>query len=213
MDMIQRRSAIEIPEFYVGTLMAISVSDVNAANKVNRFVGICIARGGCGLSAWTILRNVVDRQGVEIKYELYCPLIQKIQVLRLEKRLDDELYYLRDAPLEYSTVPFDMEPEILTENALVPINNLKVKLKPRPWVERWERMNLKGVEDLGLDQRFYDRAAQLAKPYEKYDLMMQYRKTIPAEEQEAIFSEVQSQLLQQDLKRKLRKRRGLLNEE
>jgi len=31
--------------------------------------------------------------------------------LRLERRRDDELYYLRDAPLQYSTVPFDMEAE------------------------------------------------------------------------------------------------------
>ena len=29
----------------------------------------------------------------------------------------------RDAPQEYSTVPFDMEPEILPEGAPVPVNN------------------------------------------------------------------------------------------
>lgn len=49
-----------------------------------------------------------------------------------------------------------------------------MKLKPRPWLERWERKNLKGVEDLGLPERFYKRAEELATPWEKYDLMKQY---------------------------------------
>lgn len=57
---------------------------------------------------------------------MYDPRIQSVQVLRLEKRLDDKLYYLRDAPEEYSTFPLDMEPEILPEGAAVPVNKLQV---------------------------------------------------------------------------------------
>ena len=215
-DMLQRRANIEIPEFYVGWLLStdifhggshafisfagsvlsVVIGDVNAPEKTNRFVGICIQRGGTGLNSWFILRNIVDRQGIEIKYELYCPLLQKIEVLKLEKRLDEELLYLRDALPEYSTFPFDAEPEIRAEGAPVTINPIKVstekknhlwnskpnanspsqvKLRPRPWLERWERKDLKGVEELGLPQRFYDRAKQLSKPWEKYDLMLQYR--------------------------------------
>lgn len=109
-----------------GSILAVNVADVNSPNKVTRFVGICIQRGGCGLRAWFILRNVVDRQGVEILYDMYCPLIQKIEVLRLEKRLDDSLLYLRDALPEYSTFPFDMEPEMRVDNSVVPINPIKV---------------------------------------------------------------------------------------
>ena len=148
MDMIQHRSAIEIPEFYTGkefllkqsqlsylywiffssqgSILAITVTDTNSTNQVNRFLGICIQRGGVGLRAWAILRNVVDKQGVEILYQLYSPLILKVEVLKLEKRLDDELLYLRDALPEYSTFDFNMEPEIPAENSLVPINSLKV---------------------------------------------------------------------------------------
>lgn len=59
-------------------------------------------------------------------YEMYSPVIQKIEVLRLEKRLDGELLYLRDALPEYSTFPLDMEPEILPEGAPVPVNPIKV---------------------------------------------------------------------------------------
>lgn len=50
-----------------------------------------------------------------------------------------------------------------------------MQLKPRPWLERWERQELKGVQDLGLPERFYKRAAEVASPWEKYDLMKEYR--------------------------------------
>lgn len=107
--------------------MSVTVADLNSTNKVTKFVGICIQRGGSGLRAWFILRNVVDRQGIEILYEMYCPLIQKIEVLRLERRLDESLLYLRDALPEYSTFPLDMEPERRLDNSFVPINPLKVR--------------------------------------------------------------------------------------
>lgn len=105
---------------------------------------------------------------------MYDPSLHKVEVLRLEKRLDDELLYLRDALPEYSTFDPNMEIELLPEGASVPINPIKVKLKPRPWVDRWERKNLKGVQDLGLEERYYKRAAEVATPWEKYDLMKQY---------------------------------------
>lgn len=46
---------------------------------------------------------------------MYDPSLQKVEVLRLEKRLDDELFYLRDALPEYSTFDLNMEPEIIPE--------------------------------------------------------------------------------------------------
>ncbi|KAK7065782.1 mitochondrial 54S ribosomal protein YmL19 [Halocaridina rubra] len=44
--------------------------------------------------------------------------------------------------------------------------------------------------DLGLPERFYKRAKEFEKPWEKYDLMKEYRATIPEEEQMDIFREV-----------------------
>lgn len=64
-----------------------------------------------------------------MRYDLYDPTIQKIQVLRLEKRLDEKLLYLRDALPEYSTFPFDMDPEILPEGTPVPINPVQASFK------------------------------------------------------------------------------------
>ncbi|XP_063529506.1 large ribosomal subunit protein bL19m [Cydia strobilella] len=212
-DMLKRRNQIDIPEFYVGSILAVTITDPHAQGKINRFVGICIDRKGCGLRAEFILRNVIDHQGIEVRYELYDPTIQNIQVLRLEKRLDDKLLYLRDALAEYSTFPTDMDLEILPEGTPVPINPVQVKLKPRPWLERWERQDLKGVSNIEEYLKEKDRVRrELRKtPWEKYDLMKQYRKTIPEEDQSEIWSEVYNQLHQLQITRKKTYRKRTLS--
>lgn len=63
--------------------------------------------------------------GVEICYELYSPRIQKIEVLKLEKRLDDNLMYLRDALPEYSTVDPEMKPVPFSPTGEVPLNQVR----------------------------------------------------------------------------------------
>ncbi|CAF4841806.1 unnamed protein product [Pieris macdunnoughi] len=211
-DMLERRKQIDIPEFYVGSILAVTISDPHAQGKTNRFVGICIERKGCGLRAEFTLRNVVDHQGVEVRYELYDPTIQTIQVLRLEKRLDDKLYYLRDALPEYSTFPVDMDPEILPEGTTVPVNPVQVKLKPRPWLERWERQELKGVSNIEEHLKEKDRVRrELRKtPWEKYDLMKQYRKTVPIEDQNEIWGEVYNQLQQMRMSTKKTARKRVI---
>lgn len=160
-----------------------------------------------------ILRNVIDNQGLEIQYELYDPTLQKIEVLRLEKRLDEKLFYLRDALPEYSTVPLDMDPEVIPEGSPVPLNELKVKLKPRPWLERWERQDLQGVENV--DELLYDKhrrkAKERATPWEKYDLMKEYRRTHSEEEQEDIFSEILPRVneINEENKKRMKARRSI----
>uniref|UniRef100_A0A182S980 Large ribosomal subunit protein bL19m n=1 Tax=Anopheles maculatus TaxID=74869 RepID=A0A182S980_9DIPT len=170
---------------------------------------ICILREKCGLRARFILRNVIDHQGVEISYDVYDPTLQKIEVLRLEKRLDDNLLYLRDALDEYSTFDVNMEPEILPEGSPVPINEVKVVLKPRPWYARWERHSLLGVANIDeyTNERKRRKAEAVAQPWEKYDLMKEYRRTIPEEEQKEIFTEIYSQLHSLELARKKMKRK------
>uniref|UniRef100_A0A1B0GF22 Large ribosomal subunit protein bL19m n=1 Tax=Glossina morsitans morsitans TaxID=37546 RepID=A0A1B0GF22_GLOMM len=209
LDMLDRRTQIEIPEFYVGSVIAVTSSDPHSAGKVSRFLGICILREKCGLRTRFILRNVIDKQGLEISYDMYDPTIQKIEVLRLEKRLDDRLLYLRDALPEYSTFDINMEPEIREEGAAVPINDIKVRLRPRPWLEKWERQNLRGISNI--DEYLTDKRRRTAKdhekPWEKYDLMKQYRSTIPEEHQKEIYSEVYARIHQTDLERQKNKRK------
>jgi len=211
-DLITRRNHVEIPEFYVGSFMAVTVSDSCSPhpNKLSRFVGICIDRGGCGLRAWFIVRNIIEGQGVEFMYQMYSPTVTKIEVLRLEKRLDDELYFLRDAPPEHSTVPFDMEPEILPEGSPVPVNETIVKLNPRPWLRSWEQMQgyIHGYEltDAWTTpgkirkqmRRFSENSTEWHQQTIQYDLMRDYRNTIHTGEQEEIWDEVRGKLEERD---------------
>ena len=64
-------------------------------------------------------------------YYMYSPLVQKIELILLEKRLDEELFYLRDAPLEYSTFPQDMELTLHPKDAPIPVNETKVRKGPK----------------------------------------------------------------------------------
>ena len=54
--------------------MAATVADPHAPGKKNRFVGLCIQRGGHGLRAFFILRNVVDGQG-GLEEQVLCIVI------------------------------------------------------------------------------------------------------------------------------------------
>lgn len=221
MDMLTRRKHIDIPEFYVGSIVAVTISNPYGLTKdekdkgakeesTSRFLGICIDRQKCGLRAQFTLRNVIDQQGMEIMYEMYDPTIQKIEVLRLEKRVDDKLFYLRDALPEYSTFDVNMEAELLPEGTPIPVNPIQVVLRPRPWLERWERQNLKGVKNV--DEHLNDKIRKQAKlhvayTWEKFDLMKQYRASIPEEEQSEILAEVHSEMHQLELSRKKQKRK------
>lgn len=112
---------------------------------------------------------------MEIRYELYNPTIREIEVLRLEKRLDEHLYYLRDAEPEFSTFPFDMDPEPHPEGAPVPVNPIKVRMKPWPWSARWEVQIplIRGFEKLeNVPDWYYNRSRASHNKLEKYDLML-----------------------------------------
>ncbi|XP_072913342.1 large ribosomal subunit protein bL19m [Hemitrygon akajei] len=175
-DMLQRRKVLNIPEFYVGSILAVTTAETGDDNKANRFVGICTQRSGKGLGATFVLRNIIDGQGIEICYDMYNPQIQQIEVLKLEKRLDDNLMYLRDARPEYSTFDFNMKP-VPHSGSEVPVNPLKVKMKPKPWSKRWERpkFNVQGIRfDLCLTEEQMEKAKKFDKPWIKYDMMREY---------------------------------------
>ncbi|XP_067325363.1 large ribosomal subunit protein bL19m [Anolis sagrei] len=176
-DMVQRRKVMNIPEFYAGSILAVTAADPYANGKTSTFVGICVQRSGKGLGGTFILRNVIEGQGIEICYELYNPLIQEIKVLKLEKRLDDNLMYLRDALPEYSTVDVNMKPIPVPMNEDVPVNKMKVKMKPRPWSKRWEhpKFNIQSIDfDLYLNEKAKEKVEKWKMPWREFDMMKEY---------------------------------------
>ncbi|CAH8626913.1 unnamed protein product [Heterobilharzia americana] len=124
-EMMLRRQILDIPEFYVGSVVAVKTADKFAPNQTHRFLGICTERYNEGLWTRFTLRNVVDKTAVEIQYELYNPTIQSVEVFLLEKRLDQNLLYLRDAPLEESRFPFNMSRTPYNPADPVPVNDKK----------------------------------------------------------------------------------------
>ncbi|XP_029451906.1 39S ribosomal protein L19, mitochondrial isoform X2 [Rhinatrema bivittatum] len=131
--------------------------------------------------------------GVEIRYDLYSPRIQEIQVLKLEKRLDDNLMYLRDALPEYSTFDFDMKVVPHSINEEVPVNQLKVRMKPKPWSKRWERPQFKvqGIRfDLCLKEEQLKEAKKWDKPWLEFDMLKEYDTT---KIEETIWKEINPQ--------------------
>ena len=116
--------------------------------------------------------------GVEVMYELYNPTIQKIETIKLEKRLDDNLEYLQDAPPEYSTFDFNLEPISHPVGTPVPVNELKVPLRPPPWRRRWEVGGYKGIADAWtLATPWYKRKLVVTRflDNDKYDLIRDFR--------------------------------------
>lgn len=180
----------------MGSYLAVTISDFWSTEKVSKFVGICIAREGQGLYSTFTLRNAIENEGVEIRYDLYNPTIRSIEVLKLEKRLDDHLFYLRDAPLEHSHVPFDLKPEIkFSSDGEVPVNTTKIKLKPYPWTKNWWKHTLRGIEPLEGLAKFWNDKFLKEKYFDReYDLMRDYRENVPEEDQLYLWQEVSANL-------------------
>lgn len=61
-------------------------------------------------------------------------------------------------------------------------------------MQRWERKNLKGVKRESIDEHITDKMRKQQKdreePWKEWDMMLQYRSTIPEEEQLQIYSEI-----------------------
>uniref|UniRef100_A0A5K4F2G0 Large ribosomal subunit protein bL19m n=1 Tax=Schistosoma mansoni TaxID=6183 RepID=A0A5K4F2G0_SCHMA len=207
-EMMLRRRNLDIPEFYVGSVVAVRTADKFAPDQSHRFMGICIERFNEGLWTKFTLRNVIEKTAVEIQYELYNPTIQSIEVLLLEKRLDRNLLYLRDAPLDESRFPFDMSRIPYNPSDPVPINDKKVKLLPPPWAFKWYLHGYRGIHDSMYD---YLTPQQLSEIQDKinlvdrYDLMKMYRSRLCLEEERIALGDVQIQ--HQDLIRHHEQRR------
>lgn len=182
-DMLARRQVIEIPEFYVGSILSVTFSDQTSLTKKSKFVGICIQREGQLKFSNFTLRNVIDGMGCEIRFDIYNPLLLSIEVLKLTKRIDDTLIYLRDALPEYSTIPEDMKPVPHIDTAEVPVDRTLVRMKPLPWTQRWEKYNIQGIEEMKDIPEYFAKKAKLGieNPIYSYDLMMEYRSHVTEE--------------------------------
>ncbi|KAG8510354.1 39S ribosomal protein L19, mitochondrial [Galemys pyrenaicus] len=116
--------------------------------------------------------------GVEICFELYNPPIQEIQVVKLEKCLDDSLLYLQDVLPEYKTFHVNMKPVVeLVISCTFGTVNLNIKMKPKPWSKCWEcpKFNIKGIGfDLSLSEEQMKESQKWSQSWFEFDRMREY---------------------------------------
>ena len=86
-----------IPEFAPGDTVIVSVNVVEGTRKrVQAYEGVVIAKRNRGLNSSFIVRKISSGEGVERTFQLYSPLIAKIEVKRRGDVRRAKLYYLRD---------------------------------------------------------------------------------------------------------------------
>jgi large subunit ribosomal protein L19 len=85
------------PKFRIGDTVAVHVKiREGEKERIQRFVGVVIARKGRGVARTFTVRRIVANQGVERIFMLHSPLTDKIEVLSSGKVRRAKLYYLRD---------------------------------------------------------------------------------------------------------------------
>ena len=86
-----------IPEFSPGDTLSVNVR-IREGNRerVQRYEGVCIARGGKGLNESFTVRKISFGEGVERVFPVNSPMLESIEVKRKGKVRRAKLYYLRD---------------------------------------------------------------------------------------------------------------------
>ena len=85
-----------IPVYAPGDTVIVSVNVVEGTRKrMQAFEGVVIAKRNRGLNSSFIVRKISNGEGVERTFQLYSPLIAKIEVKRRGDVRRAKLYYLR----------------------------------------------------------------------------------------------------------------------
>lgn len=86
----------EVPEFRVGDTVRVYVKVVEGDRTRSQvFEGIVIGRRGSGLRRTFTVRRVSYGEGVERKFPLHSPNVEKVEVVKSGKPRRAKLYYLR----------------------------------------------------------------------------------------------------------------------
>ena len=88
---------VQIPEFSPGDTVKVSVNVIEGERKrVQAFEGVVLGRRNRGLNSSFIVRKISSGIGVERTFQLFSPLISKIEVIRRGDVRRSKLFYLRE---------------------------------------------------------------------------------------------------------------------
>ncbi len=86
----------DIPAFRSGSTVRVHVRIVEGEkSRVQVFEGVVIERAGGGIAETFTVRKISSGVGVERKFPLHSPIIEKIEVVRHGKVRRNKLTYLR----------------------------------------------------------------------------------------------------------------------
>lgn len=97
MDLVEE-SALnpEVPEFAIGDTVNVHTKILEGdKERIQVFTGVVIARNGSGSREMFTVRRIVANEGVERKFPLHSPKIEKVEVVRSGVARRAKLYFLR----------------------------------------------------------------------------------------------------------------------
>lgn len=87
----------EPPVFDIGDTVDVHTKILEGdKERIQVFTGTVIGRSGAGTSEMFLVRRIVDGQGVERKFPLHSPRVDKVVVKRRSVVRRAKLYFLRD---------------------------------------------------------------------------------------------------------------------
>jgi large subunit ribosomal protein L19 len=87
----------EVPNFSVGDTVDVHTKILEGdKERIQVFTGVVIGRSGSGSREMFTVRRIVANEGVERKFPLHSPKIEKVEVVRSGVVRRAKLYFLRD---------------------------------------------------------------------------------------------------------------------
>ncbi len=98
MELVEKSSLkAEPPKFGIGDTVDVHTKILEGnKERIQIFSGVVIARSGSGTREMFVVRRIVAGEGVERKFPLHSPKIDKVEVKRRSVIRRAKLYYLRD---------------------------------------------------------------------------------------------------------------------
>lgn len=98
MDLVEKKYVKEdVPQFEIGDTVDVHTKILEGQKeRIQVFSGTVIARSGAGVREMFTVRRIVAGEGVERKFPVHSPRIDKVVVKRSSVVRRAKLYFLRD---------------------------------------------------------------------------------------------------------------------